>query len=203
MFKDEPWLTYGVLQGPKTLDLTVLSRGLLRNHHSSKPLLAQETLWPGNTFGHPKYTLDHVRKAGYVIHMSGAQLNFADMEGSSSSGFSGSMELAERVQERHDVIRKVWDFFETVPFHTMRPRQDLIEGGYALALGGEQYLVYLPTRGALSLKIAPGTYEAAWIDAQRTQDRKPLPAVTGTGEPVKFTTPDSGDDWLLHLTKRP
>lgn len=50
-FKDQPWLSYGVLQGPKTLDPAVLSRGLLANHHPSKPLFAQETLWPGNTFG--------------------------------------------------------------------------------------------------------------------------------------------------------
>jgi hypothetical protein len=40
---------------------------------------------------------------------------FADNDGDSSTGFSGGMELKDRVQEHHDPVCKVWDFFETVP----------------------------------------------------------------------------------------
>ena len=145
-FRDSDWSSYGVLQGPKTLDRKRLSTVLLRNHHAAKPLYAQETLWPGNLH-HPKYSPDDIRKNAYVTILSGAMINFGDMNGDSSSGFSGTMDLNEKVQSRHDIIKAVWDFFETVPFYRLKPRQDLVDNGYCLAEPGRQYLVYLESPG--------------------------------------------------------
>jgi hypothetical protein len=199
MFKEQSWHTYGVLQGPKTLDPAILSKGLLRNHHSAKPLYAQETLWPGNTFGHPKYTPVHVRKNGWVIQMSAAALNFADMNGSSSSGFSGSMEMTDKVQVWHDIIRKIWDFMETVPFERMKPRQDLVDSGYCLAEDAREYLIYLPERGRVNVKLGAGSYLAEWINGQDTSDIRPAGAISAT---QSIETPPDGDDWLLRLRNK-
>ena len=44
--------------------------------------------------------------------MSAAALNFGDMNGDSSSGFSGTLNLADKIQSRHDIIdigKKVGD----------------------------------------------------------------------------------------------
>jgi hypothetical protein len=197
-FKDQPWLTYGVLQGPKTLDPAVLSKGLLENHHPSKPLYAQETLWPGNTYGHPKYTPTHVRKNLWVALMSAAAVNFADMRGSSSSGFSGSMDFSEKVQEWHDIAKRVWDFFDTLPFERMKPRQDLVDNGYCLAEEGREYLVYLDKPGAVAVRLAPGSWKAEWISGQ---DTKEVRAAGSVRPGQSLTTPDGGDDWLLRIRK--
>lgn len=196
-YKDTEWSTYGILQGPKTLDLKKLSQGLLRNHHPQKPLLAQETLWSGNKF-HPKYSDDNIRKNTYVIQMSATALIFADMNGDSSSGFSGSLDLADRNQQRHDIVKKVWDFMESVPWYRMKPRHDLVSQGYCLAEEGEEYLVYLESPGKVDVTLGKGPYEVRWIDAQNTAQVVSAGQVqSGEG----LLTPEGGDDWLLHLKR--
>jgi hypothetical protein len=201
LFKDADWLTYGTLQGPKTADRARLSAGLLRNHHPRKPLYAQETLWSGNV-NHVRaikrdYTDDDLRKNAFVLMMSAAALNFADNAGDSSTGFSGTLDLADRKQERHDVIKGVWDYFETVPFYRMTPRQDLVDAGYCLADEGRRYLVYLESRRSVNVAVAPGAYAVEWVNARDTTDRRPG-GTTHDGRGL--TSPKDGDDWLVSLT---
>jgi hypothetical protein len=204
-FRDEAWLSYVTLQGPKTFDQRELSAGLLRNHHPQKPLYAQETLWSGNytvTRRHGRdYTDDEVRKNAYVINMSAAALNFADNRGDSSTGFSGTLKPEDRAAARHDIIKRVWDYFETVPFYRMSPRQDVVTSGFCLAEEGREYLVYLPTGGAVSVKVEParqGGYAVKWVNARDTKDVRDG-GVTAAGENLR--APD-GHDWLLRLTAK-
>lgn len=203
-FKDSAWSSYGILQGPKTTDRARLSAILLKNHPRAKPLYAQETFWPGNTHGHPRYTDADIRKNAFVIMMSAAAINFADMDGNSSSGFSGTMDLTRRVQSRHAIIHKVWDFFETVPFYRMKPRQDLVDNGYCLAEPGREYLVYLEKPGTVSLDFGKGPFTVRWINAQDTADIRdggvtetPQDATQRHGKNLE--SPQDGDDWMLHL----
>ncbi len=200
-FAPSSWTTYGILQGPKTVNRKRLSLGHLRNLQPGKPLYAQETLWAGNKFHREPYTNVDLRKNAFVITMSGAMINFGDMNGDSSSGFSGSMEFSERFQERHDILRKVWDFFETVPFYEMRPRQDLVDNGYCLAAPGRRYLVYLEEPGTVNVAVIRGhyEYEVTWINAQDTLDVRPG-GITPDG--LNLASPAEGDDWLVHIVSR-
>ncbi|MBC7926743.1 MAG: hypothetical protein H7039_13895, partial [Bryobacteraceae bacterium] len=197
-FKDQTWLSYGVLQGPKTLDPAVLSKGLLQIRHPAKPVYAQETLWPGNTYGHPKYTATNARKNTIVAQMSAAAINYADMKGSSSTGFSGSMDPADKVQEWHDIIYGIWNYFETIPFERMKPRQDLVDNGYCLAEEGREYLIYLDRPGSVTPKLSSGSWKAEWINAQNLKQVKDGGTVL-SGKPMQ--TPEGGDDWLLRVRK--
>jgi Domain of unknown function (DUF5060)/Protein of unknown function (DUF4038) len=198
-FRDQDWMSYVVLQGPKTFDLNKLSAGLLRNH-AGKPLYAQETLWTGNSVFHRNlgrdFSDDELRKSAYVINMSAAAINFADNRGDSSSGFTGSLNLSDRAQGRHDVIKRVWDFFATIPFYRLSPRQDLVTNGFCLAEEGREYLVYLESGGTVSVKIKPSRYTIKWINARETKDARDG-GLTTTGENLQ--APDGGD-WLLQLT---
>ncbi len=223
-YKDSNWSTYGILQGPKTTDRDKLSRILLKNHHPQKPLYAQETLWPGNKY-HPEYSVKyhpenssedvskdptssrytsveeidkHIRKNAYVINMSATALNYADMDGNSSSGFSGSMDLEQKVQARHDFIRLVWDTFEMFPYYRMKPRQDIVDNGYCLAEEGRHYLVYLEERGTVNVKITDGPYKIEWINAQLPFDKQQQGETT---DGKNLSSPRQGDDWLLYLYK--
>ena len=205
-FKDEAWLSFSTLQGPKTTDLSELSTKLLANHHPSKPLFAQETLWSGNQHGHPDYNDVELRKNAFVIVMSAAALNFADNGGprpenigNSSSGFSGSLELEDRRQWRHDIVKEVWDLFEELPFYRMRPRQDLASAGFCIAETGKQYVVYLANGGSVDVDVDDGTHTVSWINAQDTSDRRTgVPTSDGKG----LAAPSDGDDWLLYLVSQ-
>jgi hypothetical protein len=195
-FKDEDWLSFVTLQGWKGTNLTNVHEALLKNHHSAKPLYAQEVFWPGNKYHNIHNDVD-IRKKAYVINMSGAAINYADMDGNSSSGFSGSMDLSDRNQARHDIVKKVWDFFETIPFYRMSPNQRIVDKGFCLAEEGRCYLVYLAGSGAVNVSLSAGSFSMTWINAQNTSDRR-YAGITNNGK--KLSAPNDGDDWLLLLT---
>jgi len=189
------WHDYGILQGPKTTDRESLSRIMLENHHPERPLYMQETLWPGNKH-HPDYTLEDVRKNALVMLLSGGAINFGDMKGNSSSGFSGKIEFNQKVQERHDIIHGVWNFFESLPWYQMKPRQDLVNRGYCLAKEGQYYLVYSEDAESLEIKIIPGKYSGSWIDAKTFKEEIPIPEINGS---TKLIPPESRKEWLLYI----
>lgn len=199
LFRNQEWIDYDCIQGPTTTDLDRLYDDLTRKLRSEdRPCFAQETLWTGNR-NHPDYTDAQLRKNAYVICMAAATLNFGDMKGNSSSGFSGGLELSDRNQARHDIIGRVWDFFETVEFWKLSPRPDLVDNGFCLARPGDEYLIYLQARGGVEVKITGGPYQATWINAQKTSDRRDGGTITLV---KKLTTPNEGDDWLLRLAKK-
>jgi hypothetical protein len=207
-FKDEAWLSYGTLQGPKTFDRAKLRDGLLRLHHPKKPLLAQETLWSGNSI-HIRankgadYSDTDLRKNAFAIHFSGANLVFADNNGDSSTGFTGTMDPAERRQPRHDILKRVWDTFAALPWQRTTPRPELVThatGGNAFCLAdpGRTYLVYLDSGGSVDVQISGGPYRVEWINAQSAADRRPA-APSDDGK--NLAAPREGDDWILQLTR--
>jgi hypothetical protein len=208
-FRDQPWLMFGTLQGPKTFDRARLRDGLLRNHHKQKPLLAQETLWSGNSV-HIRankgadYSDADLRKNAYVIHFSAAALVFADNNGDSSTGFSGSMELSERNQPRHDIVKRVWDAVAALPWQRTVPSPDLVavaEGkahAFCLADPGRTYLVYLESPTAVNVRVVDGPYDVTWINAQNASDRRRAPPSQAGSN---LQPPAGGDDWILVLTK--
>jgi hypothetical protein len=195
-YRDSEWTSFGTLQGPKTINRKKLSQGVLESHHATKPLYAQETLWPGNKFHKEPYTDTDVRKNSYVLMMAAAAVNFGDMNGDSSSGFSGTLELSDKVQARHDAIQLVWDYMETIPYWRMKPRQDLVDNGYCLAEEGRTYVVYLDAPGTVNVKVRGGPYRIRWVNARKPSDKREAETTTdGRG----LQTPAGGDDWLLEL----
>ena len=194
-FIDQPWYDMGTMQGPTTLDIGELYGGLLLNHHTSKPLYAQETLWYGNKW-HPQYTDDHLRKNTYTILFSGAILNFADMNGNSSTGFSGKLDFDQLHPDKHKIVHQVWDFFESIPFYKLRPRQDLVKTGYCLAKEGQEYFVYLDSIGEVDIFVDYDySFRTEWINASDPADKVAGPAIK---EKSIIKSPAHGDDWILH-----
>lgn len=199
IYRGQPWFSFGMLQGPKTTNRQRLAEGLLRNHHPSLPLFAQETLWPGNTFGHPRYSDEDIRRNAFVILFCGAMINYGDMTSSSSSGFSDSMNPDEAVSTRHEIIHKVWDVFASLPWSRMKPRPDLVNTGYCLADPGYCYLVYIDEPANIQVKIRSGTYQLEWLST-RQPDRSLLNGKTNDGRGLE---PPGEGDWILKLTRIP
>ena len=196
-FIDESWLGMSTLQGPTTRDHEEVFSRLNMNHHRYKSQYAQETLWPGNQH-HPDYTKEEIRRNMLSILFSGTVLCYADMEGSSSSGFSGSMDLNEVVPWKHELAREIWDWFETIPFHQMTTRQELVNsGGYCLANEGVEYYVYAPEEESFDLYLDfPYELQTRWINAANFREIRKGPSVNTT---TRFETPEDGEDWILHV----
>lgn len=213
---DEDYTTYVTLQGPKTRNRMELRDVILRNHRPDRPLLAQETLWPGNTVGHPPYSDDDIRKNACVLLMSAAAINFGDFDGNSSSGFSGSLDLKDQVQHRHDIIKMVWDLFEEFPYHAMRPRPDLCVGGLLLCDSAGRYLVYVTGDeddsvldepalaeshrdrvGGVRILLSPGEYKGEWIDPENPSDRRGVDVQAQDGAAVHIPLAQDGDRFLF------
>lgn len=193
--RDEDWYTFSTLQGPKTLNRRELYQKVLAYRHPQKPLYAQETLWAGNIH-HPDYSVDDIRKNAIVMIMAGASINFADNSGNSSSGFSGSLDLGDRNQKKHDEIHKVWRFFESIPWYKLTPAPELVDNGYCLADPGNYYLIYLEKPGIVNVVLKPGLYEKVWINASNPNDRR---AIGSAGSGKALSAPPGGNDWFLLL----
>lgn len=196
-FGQEDWVSYVILQGPKTVDRERLRDDHLRNRRPGKPLYAQETLWPGNLLhsnriGHD-YSLDDIRKNGFVMLFAGAAINFADMDGLSSSGFSGRPDLALKKQPIHDAIRHVWDLFDTLPWQDCSPKPDAVDTGHCLA-GDDVVMVYSDTPTPIRVTV-DGTWSAETIDAQTGSVRK-----AESSEDI-YDPPEGAEDWILVLRK--
>ena len=195
VYRSEDWHSFGTLQGPKTLDRKKLANELNRNHHPSRPLYAQETLWPGNVIGHPEYSADDIRKNALVMLFSAAMINYGDMDGNSSSGFTASLDPHEANSTRHDIIRKVWDTFEELPWAETKPRPDLVNSGYCLANPGQTYLVYLADSRTTRVRFERAPYSVVWINPRRPDER----VEAGTINEITELRAPSDGDWILML----
>ncbi|MDA3873764.1 MAG: DUF5060 domain-containing protein [Kiritimatiellae bacterium] len=197
VFRNEEWCSVVTLQDEIT-NLSSLSTYLLTNGVTGKPSYAQETLWMGNSL-QPAWTLTDLRKHMWVHMMSAASYNAGDMNGNNESGFGGSLDPGDKIQARHDVPKMIWDFMESIPFHTLSPRQDLRNSGYLLANPGETYLCYLPAGGSMNLAVEAGgaPYNVTWINAQNPMGDQRSGGETSNGQGL--TAPDT-QDWLVYLT---
>lgn len=167
-FRHEPWLDYITLQGGKENPGYSVYQYIERNTRLNKPVFAQEVFWPGNMF-HKCDCEDPVtiRKKAFILLFAGATINFADMDGNSSSGFSGSLELDDRHQEWHDAIKGAWDWLESIPFYRLKPWGGPASNGLVLAEEGVIYAVYIPDgkkEVRLDLGKADGIFTLRWYN---------------------------------------
>ncbi len=191
-FENSAWATYQVLQGPKTTNLNTLYNGLMARKNVNQPLYAQEVLWYGNIY-QLSYTDVQLRKNAWVIIMAAGALNFADNSGDSSSGYSGTLDINQRHQTQHNIIKSVWDFMETIPYYQLTPTPGITNSGYCLAKTGKMYLVYIPTGGTVSVSTPMGTsYSGTWINASNTSEKVDILGLT---DGKNLSTPNAGD-WL-------
>jgi hypothetical protein len=194
-FRTQAWSSLVTLQAEIT-DLAALHRYLLANRVAGKPVLAQETIWMGNTL-QPAWTLTDLRRHMWVHMMAATTLVIGDMAGNNTSGFSGSLDLADMQPDRHAVPKRIWDFLATIPLHRMDPAQQLVSTGFALAEPGQRYLVYLPAGGSVDVAVTPGSYRVGWHDAGFPAQRRDG-GITATGRGL---VAPSAADWVLHLVR--
>jgi CubicO group peptidase (beta-lactamase class C family) len=129
------------------------------------------------------------------------------------SAYLGGGVWEAHVMEPYDQPFSAWEttwkelsgtrrFMESVPFHTMQPRNDLVRSGHAFCLAelGESYVLYLPEGGQVSLELAAGDYRCAWWDPAQGQDGEFRNAGSVTGGVQTFVAPGA-NDWALRIAR--
>ena len=192
-FMQESWEDYACFQGGKSANLDELYDFIIENRINIKPIYAHEVLWPGHAL-HDYLDSAQISQKAIVLLMAGASINFADFDGLSSSGFSASLNLEEKETYKHDAIKKVWDFFETIPWYNLKPTPGFIPNTFCLADSGQQYLFYLPAYDTLQLPLDMAQYQAEWISISDTIRRIQVDAANTS----YFIPPDTIGDWFLN-----
>ena len=92
-------------------------------------------------------------------------------------------------------------FFETLPWWTLEPHDELVadKGAFCLARPGDLYVIYLPHGGTATVTLEAGEYEAAWYNPRTGKWSD-----AGKASGPKWTSPATADneDWALTLTRR-
>ncbi len=100
-------------------------------------------------------------------------------------------------------VKNLRQFIDGMAFWTMAPLWDAVtEGeGYAFGREGDEYVVYLPEGGAVTVALpgGAGNYDAYWYDADTGEQKSPH-AIEISADAEHFTaTAPEGRDWALHL----
>jgi hypothetical protein len=209
-FREEPWAGFTTLQGATGNDWQAIHEFIRGNATGTRPVFAQEVFWPGNWLhrveGRSRDLNDtEIRKKAFTLLFSGAAINFGDMNGNSSSGFSGSMDLADRNQRWHDIVKGAWDWFETIPFYLMRPRPELASDGFTLAQDGVRYAVYFPTiesTATLNLQGTEGEFTLRWYCPGSGSYGSPATIEGGGKIPLMAPSSGAGEDWIALLERQ-
>ena len=175
-------------QFPSYSDMAGVNDFIGAYHNEGKPIFAGKI---GNDVGNGGDVNDN-RKRLWTLFVSGGA--GSGLKGSDSADWADETTMEEMLFNIHN-------FIETgVEFWNMSPNDSLVTSGtaYCLANPGQEYIVYLPSGGSVTvdLSAATGTLDAEWYDPKdgTYHDKR---TVIGGGS-VTFTPPFSGDA-VLHI----
>lgn len=99
-------------------------------------------------------------------------------------------------------LKYAMDLLSTLEFWTMKPHNKVVSDSkeaYCLAEPEQQYLIYLPEGGSVSLNLPQGQYNSNWFNPYNAFTHKPQ-LLTG-GSTLKINAPNN-NDWVLVITRR-
>jgi len=97
-----------------------------------------------------------------------------------SEKINGQIEKGIIAVEAEHAIHEVWDFFESLPYYEMKPRQDLVSTGYCLVEEGKRYLAYLNGAQIIDIQLIPGIYTGKWIKVEDFKKVFPIKEINHT-----------------------
>jgi hypothetical protein len=169
-----------------------------------KPILAHECLWEGNFYQREAgLDVDNLRKAAWVIALSGGQINYADevvpprrWQRREDVGVTFSeLGMAMKPQgQLYDALRHLADFIRSLPFWRMRPHPELSSTGVCLAELGVTYAIFVPDGKPVTVTLPSGRFLARWFNPRTGAWQGQTQGVSGGT--VSLTPPDEGD-WVL------
>lgn len=171
-----------------------------------KPIFAHECLWEGNFYQKEAgLDVENLRKAAWVIALSGGQINYADevvpprrWRPLRRVGMTFS-EIGKKGRPNghlYPYLHHLAQFLRSLPFWRLRPHPESVSTKICLAEPNRLYVVYAPKGGTLVVDLtkAAGKFAVVWFNP-RTGKRRKGGIVSG-GQKVSVTAPDT-NDWVL------
>ncbi len=173
-----------------------------------KPILAHECLWEGNFYQREAgLDVDNLRKAAWVIALSGGQINYADevvpprrWQRREDVGVTFSeLGMATKPQgQLYDALMHLARFIRSLPFWRMRPHPELSSTGVCLAEVGTTYALFVPDGKPVTVTLPSGRFFVRWFNPRTGKWQGQGQSVAGGA--VSLTPPDD-HDWVLLVTK--
>ena len=206
------WYDYHTVQD-KLIDWNPTKYTWLVDLHRKvkKPILAHECLWEGNIY-QKEAGLDvgNMRKAAWVIALSGGQINYADevnpprefqRRGGPDINYSGLGAAKKPCGLFYGCLKALNAFMRSLDLRRMIVAPELSSTGICLAKPGEEYALYAIDGGKVTLDLSgsKGSFKCRWFNPRDGKFGKAFEV--GGGKTVQFSAPD-GNDWALHLKKK-
>lgn len=184
----EPWEDYSTLQGGKSTDLNDVYNFIVQSRKAVKPVFAHEVMWYGNMY-HEGLNTESLGRKTVTLLMAGAFINFGDMNGNSSSGFSGCLDPDSANVEAHRIFHTVIDIVEKLPYHELTPFPEMSDGAFCLSNGKGKNLFYAPDGKSFIVNIKIPS-KGRWINPRSGEEKN-------TEITEKSITPPDNAGWLL------
>ncbi len=169
-----------------------------------KPIFAHECLWEGDLYQREAgLDVDNLRKAAWVIALSGGQINYADevvpprhwrREEDVGVTFSELGMATKPRGQLYDALKHLSKFIRSLPFWRMRPYPELSSTGVCLAEVGVTYAIFVPDGKPVTVTLPSGQFLIRWFNPQTGRWERQTQSTSG--RTVSLTPPDDGS-WVL------
>jgi hypothetical protein len=171
-----------------------------------KPIFAHECLWEGNFYQREAgLDVDNLRRAAWVIALSGGQINYADevvaprrWQRWEDVGvtFSELGTATKPLGQLYDALSHLARFMRSLPFWLMQPHPEIANTKVCLAELGQTYAVYAPEGGTVKLDLTKteGSFKVRWFNP-RTGNWVEGGIISGGG--VRELAAPDRNDWVL------
>ncbi|MDZ7261074.1 MAG: DUF4038 domain-containing protein [candidate division KSB1 bacterium] len=140
---------------------------------------------------------DMVRRGAWEVLMAGGYLCF----GNTGTYIDCNLNYVNTPGATY--MSYLYQFFQKTSFWKLTPNHLLVNQGRCLAVPGEEYVIYLPKGGTVSVDLShlvSGFLAVEWYNP-RTGESATMDSVTIRGSSQTFAAPDT-NDWVLYLLKR-
>jgi hypothetical protein len=169
--------------GGKYMDPVIAHKELAGNYRKNKPLIADNDGGGDRPPDGRRYKAWAALTAGGHISYYHAKTTSLDVLTSQDTS-EGMFYLG--------LLQKFLSDFQ-VNLTGMKPNDALLTNGWALAVPGDRFIIYLMSGGQTTVSSLPGVYTASWFNP-RTGNSSPA------GKGPTFTAPDA-NDWVLYIAK--
>lgn len=203
-FGNNGWLTYVMQQFgySKTLPFPDVNNKIISDRKYNKPVVNGEGHYLDINMTDGSMNSAEFRKQNWKIVVAGGffdtgyqRIFFDPNNKHNSGGFSlnNTENLAGMSYMKH-----LSNFFKTVEFWKMSPKNSLVNSGYTLANIGKEYVVYLPSGGStiINLSSANNKLSVVWYNPRAGTYQGQT--TTQGGASKTFTAPDT-NDWVMHI----
>ncbi|MCK5740032.1 DUF4038 domain-containing protein, partial [bacterium] len=162
IFANQDWFKILIQQYPKRpgeLSPTAINAEVVRDRVYNMPVVNIEYGYEENTYLDRLFTADDVRQHAWAIMVGGGFFSYGHWES------IRDIDLNYLDSPGVTYLQYLRDFFIDLDWWEMAPDNDRVSQGFCLAQAGEEYVIYLPNGGGVTVNLPGGDlFTANWLN---------------------------------------